>query len=152
MHNNYSNSDLGQTILDHDGLMTPVLYQYFGDVIAKQIKFAETREIYTRDSEIRQSATGALILTAQLKVSKKHLPASLIDKLRGSTALFGQLLLDHQLEVEIHDRKINVSNQHSADLKSWGRTHNIVEAATGKLLCEVREALAPEILLNRLST
>ena len=135
----------GEKLLNHCGLMTPVLNQFFGTVSAQQLRFEEDAHTYRRASALFQQPDDNLILEASLVVSKLHLPASLIESLRTTDNLFGQLLADYNIEVQTTAPELRLLNSR------WSRDIDLLEKATGELLCSVHELLVEDRYLLKQS-
>ena len=107
-------------------------------------KVVETEETYMRASVLRQTASNKKILDASLKVMKRALPTALIDDLRSTSKMFGQLLLDYGMEVAVRERRqITLYDQAAQDVR-MGRQHRIADGTTQRTLCLVNELLVPE--------
>lgn len=137
---------LSAELLDHDGLMTPVLVRHFGEVYAEEIQARETQEHYIRISSIRQKVSGILLLNATLTIVKFILPDALIESLSSTKIPFGRLLDEHGVKTTIQNRiLLACRDQQEAGLAlRWGRRHAIVRADNKVPLCHVQELLVPE--------
>ena len=107
-------------------------------------KVVETEETYMRASSLRQSASNRKILDATLIVMKRTLPTTLIDDLRSTSKMFGQLLLDYGMEVIVRDRRPIILYDQTAQDVRIGRQHRITDATTQETLCLVNELLVSE--------
>ena len=137
-------SSLSTELLDHDDLLTPILRQHFGEVRMEATKVVETEETYMRASSLRQNTSNRKILDATLIVMKRTLPTTLIDDLRSTSKMFGQLLLDYGTEVIVRDRRPIILYDQTAQDVRIGRQHRITDATTQETLCLVNELLVPE--------
>ncbi|MBL4806248.1 MAG: hypothetical protein JKY31_03060 [Rhodobacteraceae bacterium] len=138
MNDTSPGSGFGKKLLNHNGLMTPVITRFFGPMRAIQTRFEETQATYYRVSLLYQCAQHNLIIEAKLLASKDNLPAGLIDALRNTDQLFGQLLLDYHISVRIAPPKIRHDNSR------WSRQLAMLDKANGKLLCKVDEHLVSD--------
>jgi len=134
-----------QSLLDHDGLMTPVLRAAFGALTVSQSQAHMGQHCLQRRSSIHQAATGAKILDAVLNISITSLPAGFSEKLQQEDVLFGQLLIDHALAVRICERSLYASLA-GEDLR-FGRRAAIYRGDTDELICKVDELLVSEAQL-----
>ncbi len=130
-------------LLDHDGLMTPVLLAQFGPLTARQTEGKQIENRFLRQSTIYQAATGEKILDAELDISLQSLPATFLDCLQQQDILFGQLLRDFSIDVRIMDRTLYQSDQ---SLR-WGRRLSICNANTLDLICKVQELMVGDAQL-----
>lgn len=128
-------------LLDHDGLMTPVLRAQFGSLTAVQIAAERSEDIFLRESCIYQIATGAKILDAVLSISLSALPAGFLDRLLAEDVLFGQLLIEFRIGVRIAGRSCYLSQAAPDQPRRWGRRLLMYRIDTGALLCRVDELL-----------
>lgn len=142
---------LSLRLLDHDGLMTPVLRAQFGALRAVQHRALREGDIYLRQSTIRRRAGGETILTARLEIRTDALPGGFLDDLAGGEVPFGQLLQDRAIGVEIRDREVFRVTAADGTAPRWGRRLAIHRLSDGALVCRVEEILAPEAELLRLS-
>jgi hypothetical protein len=138
-------------LLDHDGLMTPLLRAQFGSLTAVQSGAERSDGIFLRESSIYQVATGAKILDAVLKISLPALPGGFLDRLLAEDVLFGQLLIEFRVSVRIAERSCYLSWAASDQPRRWGRRLDMYRVDTGALLCAVDELLAPgaELIASR---
>lgn len=135
------------TLLDHDGLMTPVLLAAFGRLFARQISSTYSGGWFVRRSSIFQRSTGERILDATLEISYAALPTGFLEKLTQGEELFGQLLSDFGIEVRISDKSIYSLNHDGHSGPRWGRRVSMYRQDTDDLLCQVDELLVSEALL-----
>lgn len=138
-------------LLNRDTLLTPQLKKYFGDLLAKQQNSEEKGKNYFRKSSIYQKSTQARILDAKLHINSNFLPEELIEKLRSTQSLFGDLLIDYKIEINITERKLFNVNDHKTGQMRMGRHHLILGKKTKDIYCHVEEILVPESELKPLS-
>ena len=130
-----------QTLLDHDGLMTPVLVAQFGPLTVRQTEARHSETRFFRRSSIYQAASGAKILDAVLDISLPSLPLGFLAQLQDEDVLFGQLLSDFSIAVRIADRVLYQSHSR------WGRRLTIYHSDTQAFICTVEELMAPDAQL-----
>ncbi|WP_309665918.1 hypothetical protein [Tabrizicola sp.] len=135
------------TLLDLDGLMSPILFSEFGRLFARQISSKRSGGAFTRRSSIFQKSTGQKILDATLEISLAALPAGFLEKLTQSEELFGQLLSDFGIKVRISDKSVYSLKQDGHSGQRWGRRLSMYRQDTDELLCRVDELLVSETLL-----
>jgi hypothetical protein len=135
-----------RSLLDHDGLMTPVLTAQFGPLIVRKTQSHTSSDHVLRHSSIYQARSNGKILDAVLTISPHALPANFVDQLLNQDILFGQILTDLAIPVRITDRILY--NSHPADPTSrWGRRLSIYHGDTRALICSVDELLVIETQL-----
>lgn len=143
---------VSHALLMHDDLMTRALIRHFGAVHAVQTAIRDDGDRIRRWSTLYQTATGEAVVTAILVIHKAALPDGLVDRLLAGTRLFGALLIDAGIPVQMVDRSIyRAESSGGGTLGVWGRRLNILHAVSGALLCEVDECLADEALLRKLA-
>ena len=136
-------------LLDHDGLMTPMLVRHFGPLTVRQTFAKQESDRFLRHSSIFQAATGEKILEAVLNIALHSLPIGFVDRMQNQDILFGQLLLDLSIDVQIADR----ARYRSATDQPprWGRRLTMFHAGRQELICQVDELLVSEPQLLRLA-
>jgi hypothetical protein len=134
-----------QSLLDHDGLMTPVLRAAFGPLTVRQSQVLSGQDRMRRRSSIHQAATGAKILDAVLDIAVQALPEGFLEQLQRQDVLFGQLLQDFSVGVRIADRSL-YRGFDGTDLRC-GRRLAIYDSARGDFICHVDELLSSEAQL-----
>ena len=135
----------GEQLLDHNGLMTPVLTRFFGPIYAYETQREEDELSYRRTSTLFQSTSQKKILDAHLVIAKGSLPVELIEDLRVTSILFGQLLKDHNIDIETSAPKVRLIGQR------WGRSVELIEKRSGKVICSVEELLVKDKMLLKMS-
>jgi hypothetical protein len=126
-----------RSLLDHDGLMTPILAQEFGALSVRKTQTDQASGRFLRRSSIFQIASGGKILDAELEISA----AALRDDV-----LFGQLLADFEIPVRLTDRVLYQTTPLHPEMR-WGRRLTIYHAETHAFICSVDEVLAPDTQL-----
>ncbi len=134
-----------QRLLDHDGLMTPVLQAAFGPLAVRQSQVIDSVDRLRRRSSIHQAVSGAKILDAVLNVSLPALPDGFLEQLQHSDVLFGQLLSDFGLTVRTTNRILYQSLTDNPC--RLGRRVAILRRDTDALVCQVDELLVSEAQL-----
>lgn len=137
-------------LLDHDGLMTPVLTRQFGPLRAQQHRSVRSGDTVHRHSTIRTHPGGAAILVARLDIHVPALPDGLLERLGSGKVLFGQLLLDEGIAVQVRDRHLYRVGDAEAPDTRLGRRLTMQRSDTGMLICRVDELLVPVRDLKRL--
>jgi hypothetical protein len=135
-----------RSLLDHDGLMTPILAQEFGALSVRKTQTDQASGRFSRRSSIFQIASGGKILDAVLEISAAALPAKFLDQLLRDDVLFGQLLADFAIPVRLTDRVLYQITPSSPETR-WGRRLTIYHAETHAFICSVDEVLAPDTQL-----
>ena len=135
-----------RSLLDHDGLMTPVLTAQFGPLIVRKTQSHPSTDSVLRRSSIYQSASDSKILDAVLEISPQALPAGVIDQLLNEDILFGQILADFAIPVRITDRTLYQSTAPD-EIARWGRRLRIYHGKTAAFICHVDELLVSEAQL-----
>jgi hypothetical protein len=85
-------------LLDHDGLMTPILLAEFGPLRAVQTVADHADGLFHRRSVLRRVPGDEAILDASLKISVQALPDGFLQSLVKAETLFGQALQDHGIK------------------------------------------------------
>ena len=134
-----------QSLLDHDGLMTPVLRAAFGPLTVRQSQAPLGQDRMRRRSTIHQAATGAKILDAVLDIAVQALPAGFLEQLQRQDVLFGQLLQDFSVGVRIADRSLYQC--FDGPVLRCGRRLVIYGGARSDVICHVDELLTSEAQL-----
>lgn len=136
---------LSVSLLDHDGLMTPKLVDAFGPLKAVKITATDTATTHQRHSKLRRRSDDTLILTASLEVNKSEVPSALVDALSTSDRLFGQLLNDFGVSVQVTKRALfrTPSGQ-------FGRNVTMTRLGFDRPLCCVQETLSIDTDLQAL--
>ena len=135
-----------RSLLDHDGLMTPVLTAQFGPLIVRKTQSHPTANSVLRHSSIYQAGSDRKILDAALQISPHALPAGSLDQLLNEDILFGQLLADFSIPVRIADRTLYHSTE-TDEIPRWGRRLSIYHGETGAFICRVKELLVNDAQL-----
>lgn len=124
-------------ILNHKKLMTPFLIKKYGAIYVETVVEQEDAFTFSRTSIIRQTSTDKKILDAKIEVQKSTLPSRLIEQLKNTQIAFGQLLLDHHVDVVIENLQL-----FSAIDDRPARKVDIIDSKTYALICHVEEILA----------
>jgi hypothetical protein len=119
--------------------MTPVLVKAFGQLRAVQIAHDQTPTDYHRTSQIIQSDSKRLVLDATLTISKASLSIAAIDALMTTEILFGQLLLEHDIKVEL----VGMTIFRRSDDRFGRRTDMFILGTTARL-AQVEETLVSD--------
>jgi len=127
--------------LNHTKLMTPFLIEKYGAIYVETIVEKEDEFTFSRTSIIRQTSTNNKILDAKIKVQKSSLPTMLIEQLKNTNIAFGQLLQDHQIEVNIENLQLFTPRLELTKKQRRGRRVDIVDAVSHVLICHVEEIL-----------
>lgn len=131
-------------LLDHDGLLTPVLMSHFGPITAHRVQTdVLSATALRRVSQLHQAATGTVILDAEMVLNTGDMPQSLLTDLQETVIPFGQLLIQSGLTARSVDREITVQNGPNGAERRLGRRHRLVDAQTGRHLCTLVETLSP---------
>ena len=140
---------LDWSLVDHDGLMTPVLVAHFG-LIKVQVLRTEVLSDTThcRVSQLRQAATGAVILDAETTLNTAALPPPVLIGLRDTDIPFGQLLIKAGIPARSVDRQITGLVALQGAERRLCRRHRLVNAQTGQELCAIIETLSPVSVLQ----
>lgn len=134
-------------LLDHDGLMTPLLTDVFGPISAHQMQGTVDGTVFHRMSTVVHAATETPLLSAELVIQVDALPKGMLEALRSSSTPFGALLQDAKINAVSTKRTLHlVDGEHPR----WGRRHQIINADSGALICAVNELLSPEDTLSAL--
>lgn len=140
-----------QMLLDHDGLMTPVLIAQFGALTVQQNEFHHGADRFLRKSSIYQATSGLKILDAALEISLPSLPRGFLGQLLHEEKLFGQLLNDHSIPIRIAARTLHLSSGEDDQDARWGRSLTMYRDDTQDFLCHVQELMMPDHQLLPLS-
>lgn len=143
---------ISSIVLDHDGLMTPVLQGTFGALEAAGTRHKNEGPILVRQSRLIQKRSGKLILSATLRIDTKAMPVGLVEKLRTSSIPFGQLLIDHGILAYASDRVIFRSPEAKDAVVRLGRQLNLKCRNSHHILCSVTELLVSETTLQDLAS
>ncbi len=139
---------ISKRLLQHDTLMTAKLTEVFGEMIAHQTDFLDGDDTFTRRSTLHRQGHSATILNARLIIRKASLPDGFLENLQRTEILFGQLLMNHGISVQMTDRKVYTVKD--ADQIRWGRQLQMLRADSGDLLATIEELLVPEAELLRI--
>ena len=140
-------NSLSLRLLSHHGLMTPQLSAAFGAMEATQISTKQSGQRLMRKSQLVSVDTGEKILHAELSIVFTNLPISLVKKLHETSALFGQLLLDHSIAVNVAEPQLFQTSD-----KCYGRTTSMTETASGRPICDVTETMSDDALLSNVAS
>lgn len=144
-----TNFRFSHDLLDHDGLMTPVLHHHFGILTVRQTHAQHYADRFVRNSSIYQVASGEKILDAVLDISLPAVPSSFLNLLQTKGVLFGQLLIDFSIDVQIVNRSLyQTKADHSP---RWGRCLTIQHRDSQDVICTVDELLVSEPSLLRIA-
>ena len=135
-----------RSLLDHDGLMTPILAQEFGALSVRKTQTDQASGRFSRRSSIFQTASGGKSLDAVLEISAAALPAKFLDQLLRDDVLFGQLLADFEIPVRLTDRVLYQITPSPPETR-WGRRLKIYHGKTAAFICRVDELLVSEARL-----
>ena len=136
----------GRSLLDHDGLMTPILRAQFGPLTVGKTHSDQGSNRLLRRSSILQAASGIPILDAVLVISAQALPLGFLDQLLREDVLFGQLLADFAIPVRLADRSLYQSAKAAEDPR-WGRRLTIYRKDSDAFICTVDELLVSDAQL-----
>lgn len=134
---------LALRLLQCPELMTPRMTVTFGPVKAERIALDSYDNKLLRTSRLVSVATGAAILEAKLCIIPTALPQALMASLRETNVLFGQLLLDHQVLVDVAVPALFQTNS-----GCYGRQTTMTEVATGNKICDVIETMSSDAILD----
>ncbi|MDB4112282.1 hypothetical protein N9571_07020 [Yoonia sp.] len=137
---------LSLRLLKYQGLMTPRLTSTFGPIRAEQRSLEAVGSTYLRKSRLISVADGTCILDAELHLVSKNLPTALIASLSETSILFGQLLLDYGMAVDVALPKLFQTSDNR-----FGRRTSITDTKTARLVCDVKETMAHDSILNSLA-
>jgi hypothetical protein len=145
-------SNFSKMLLDHDGLMTPVLIAQFGTVTVRQNEFHQDSDRLLRKSSIYQAASGSKILDAALEISLPALPPEFLGQLLHQDKLFGQLLNDFSIPIRITARTLHHASAEDNGGIRWGRRLTMYRDDTQEFVSHVEELMMPdhELLTLRL--
>lgn len=138
-------ANLALSLLDHDGLMTPRLNRMFGPISARQLTGESRGATFQRVSEVVQTGSGVVLLSARMVILYDHLPAGVVEALQQDSKPFGQMLIDLGIAARSVDREIFTSG---TDPERLGRRHRIVDQGSGRTICTLTETLSPEAVLQ----
>lgn len=127
-------------LLLHDGLMSVRLAERFGVMVSRPSEQFDEGDWIIRRSSLHQQTSGAKILDANLRISKKGLPDALLAALFDSQSLLGDLLGRFGISVELTDRVIYWAEEPGGQLR-WGRRHKMRSTHSNEVICEVDELL-----------
>ncbi len=130
-------------LLAHRGLMTPRLTATFGAMKADKVSISQRDQRLTRKSRLISVESGETILCAQLSIVFENLPEMLVSQLRGTFTLFGQLLLDHKIDVSVAEPQIFQTPD-----GRYGRRTKLTETSGGIPICDVTETMSHDHLLS----
>lgn len=133
---------ISKRLLQHDTLMTAKLTEVFGEMIAHQTDFIDGDETFTRRSTLHRQGHKATILDARLIIRKSALPAGFLEDLQKTEILFGQLLMNNGINVQMTERRVYKVLENSKT--RWGRQLQMLRADNGNLLATIEELLVPE--------
>lgn len=136
---------LGFRLLNRQSLLTPILAKAFGPLRALQTSYHQTPTDYCRYSEILQTGSDRRILEAVLTINKMHLPHDAIDTLMTTDVLFGQLLMNHKIEVEL----VGIEVFRRPDGR-FGRRNDIYNNDGTGRIAQVEEVLASDVKLSEM--
>ena len=136
-------SNFSQMLLDHDGLMTPVLLSHFGALTVQQNECHRDADRILRKSSIYQSASGLKILDAALDISLPALPMGFFEQLLYQDKLFGQLLNDFSIPIRIAARTLHHAPAADNQDTRWGRRLSMYRDDTQEFVCHVEELMMP---------
>jgi len=134
-------SNFSKMLLDHDGLMTPVLITHFGALTVRQNEFHQDSDRFLRKSSIYQAASGLKILDAALEISLPALPPGFLEQLLHQDKLFGQLLTDFAIPIRITARNLHPSSVEDNQGTRWGRRLTMYRDDTQEFVCHVKELM-----------
>jgi|GEM_PF-3486554 len=142
------NAPISRKLLEHDVLMTSKLTEVFGEMIAHQTACQDGDDLFTRYSTLHREGQSATILNATLVIQKSELPAGFMEDLQRTDILFGQLLMNYGISVNMSDRQIySVKCLETGQLR-WGRQLRMLRPENGALLATIEELLDPERALQ----
>lgn len=129
------------SLVDHDGLMTPLLVTRFGPIEVRLLHTADLGPTERRRvSQLLQRDSGTVILEAEMVLNLTAIPGSILTALHESAVPFGQLLIEAGIPALSVDRKITALPSAPPRLR---RRHRLVNARTGQELCKISETLSP---------
>ncbi|MCG3267103.1 hypothetical protein [Yoonia sp. I 8.24] len=123
--------------------MTPRLTATFGAMKADNVAITQRDQRLTRTSHLASVASGETVLHAELSIVFENLPEMLVSQLRGTFTLFGQLLLDHKIDVSVAEPQIFETPD-----GCFGRRTKITETSGGIPICDVVEIMSHDRLLS----
>lgn len=139
-------ASLSLRLLSHRGLMTPQLIKVFGPLEAVQVSTTRGDERLVRRSRLVSIATHAPVLQAQLSIAFANLPDDLVTKLCDTSALFGQLLLDHRIEADVAPPQLFQTTD-----GCFGRRTSLTNAVSGLPICDVVETMSHDDQLVKIA-
>jgi hypothetical protein len=141
------NSQLIVRLLQHDQLMTPVLWSEFGEIVARDVIHTHEGDILRRTSALHHKYTGGKVLDAKLEIFIDAVPGTIVQQLSTTEKLFGQLLLENEIVVETRNREVFSHTASDEAVTRWGRRLSLINAADQTVLCRVEELLVPDVEL-----
>jgi hypothetical protein len=138
-------SSLTLRLLDHPGLMTPRLVSAFGEIRAEQLSYQEANDVYKRHSSLRSHRGDRVVLDAWLTVYINKLPAELVSRLKSTDELFGQLLIDFEIDVAVKEPEIFRTPD-----GRYGRRTEMSFTNSGAIFCHVEEIMQKDAELIEL--
>jgi hypothetical protein len=141
------NGRLIARLLQHDQLMTPVLWSEFGGIVARDVIHTHEDDILRRTSALHHKYTGRKVLDAKLEIFIDSVPGAIVQQLSTTEKLFGQLLLENEIVIETRNRKVFSHTESDERVTRWGRRLSLINAADQAVLCRVEELLVPEVEL-----
>lgn len=140
---------LDWSLLDHDGLMTPVLVAHFGPLSVQVLRTEVSgAAAFRRISQLYQTATGTIILDAEMILNAAALPAQVLAGLQDSSIPFGQLVIEAGIAACSVDREITWLMSSLDSERRACRRHRLINARSGKELCAIVETLSPLSVLR----
>ena len=142
-------SGLEWSLLDHNGLLTPVLIVQFGPITAEKVStdFVGS-SVMRRLSRLHQATTGAVILDAEMILSTAALPKEVLTGLQETVVPFGQLLIDAGISARSVDRQILRLQPLDGGESRLCRQHRLINTRSGQELCKVVETLSTLSILK----
>jgi hypothetical protein len=128
-------------LLSSEGLLTPTLVSFFGEIVAHERRAEERGTLYRRWSSLYQARSMRLLMHASIDIARSDISETLIKDLSTTTIPFGSLLVHHGIAIEVRNRTVFTS---PVDNESYGRTSDFYAPAAGKTIARVTEILVPE--------
>ena len=126
--------------------MTPQMNMAFGPVRAEQLSLERPFQRLLRKSRLVSVLGGETILDAELSIVSEVLPEMLLLSLSRTSALFGQLLLDHRIAVSVALPQLFQTRE-----GRFGRKTTITQVNTGQTICDVTETMSSDARLTSIA-
>ena len=140
---------IANRFLETRALLTPQIKAFFGNVILENRSQSMHGYQLLRQVTLVQEQSNIALLDGHLCINFKNVPEELFEKLLYTKGLFGQLLIDFEVEVKIESLKLFSTVDTDTKQERHGRRHKIVDANTGSVLSEVEELFLPQENLKK---